>query len=295
LKRAAVCLGLTLFAPAVASCSVNTSPVTLTVKQTDLNPDALAQDFKTIRIEVTNTSAGVARGVTVRDALPGGFSYVSTSSLGGDAIRTRTLDPGINSPSPTWGTWSIPGGTLKQPALLRIDLVAQVGRAPARTPNFVEVSSDNTDTVAAKALLLSVHPNAVVDLTVTGRTPITAGGEGRYTITLRNTGAASAKALFVSAALAPGLVYKGTEQIAGNALRESTTDPFPNSLLPSWGTWTLPPVQIDGSVGMLKIIFVVRVLGDAVPGVYPISVTVTYNNLPAQTVGDQAAVTVQRP
>ena len=48
-----------------------------------------------IEIEIDNTGPGVARGIVIRDALPDGFTYVSTKSMTGEAIRTRTSDPAI--------------------------------------------------------------------------------------------------------------------------------------------------------------------------------------------------------
>jgi uncharacterized repeat protein (TIGR01451 family) len=278
----------------VAGCGLLSGGGLLSVTQVDLAPKAAVGTFKQLEITVSNSAAGVARGVSIRDRLPNGFAYVSTSSSSGDAIRTLTLDPPINSPTPQWGTWSIPAGTVKHPATLVLDFTVAVGRAPSPSGNLVEVSSDGADPVAAKALPLSVQPTAVIDLQVGSHTPVKAGGTTGYTIQLRNAGSAPARTMFVSAALPPGFIYAGTVAISGNSLRESATDPIADSLLPSWGTWSMPPVQLDGSVGVLKISFDVRVVADEPAGSYPISITVTYNGLPAQTISDQAAVTVTR-
>ena len=63
-------------------------------------------------------------------------------------------------------------------------------------------------------------------------------------------------------------------------------------MLPSWGTWEIPASQDAAGSGQLRIAFDVKVVPDEPPGNYPISVTVTYNSLPAQTAADQAQVTV---
>jgi uncharacterized repeat protein (TIGR01451 family) len=158
----------------------------------------------------------------------------------------------------------------------------------------VQVSSESADPVAAQPLVLSVQPNPTVDLQVSARTPVTAGGEVQYTVQLRNSGTSAATHVFVSVSLPPGFLYAATREVSGNSLRESTTNPLDNSLLPSWGTWTIPPVQPDGSNGLLKVVFTAKVTSDEPPGSYPVSASVTYNDLPANTVANQAAVNVLR-
>jgi uncharacterized repeat protein (TIGR01451 family) len=270
--------------------------VTLLAEQKDLTPKAAPNSFKTVQITVSNPSASVARGVTVRDTLPGGFSFVSTTSGDwGDAIRTQTIEPGIRTPSPTWGTWSIPPGSRAHPAKLILEFEVAIGHAPVNTPNFVQVNSESADPVAAKPIPLSVQPAPIVDLTVTSRTPVAAGSVAQYTIQLRNSGSSAADGVFVSASLPTGFLFNTTSQTSGNSLRSEVTDPIANSLLPSWGSWAIPPQQQDGSPGVLRIVFTARVATDEPPGTYPISVTVTYKQLAsAQTATDQAPVTVQK-
>ena len=269
--------------------------MTLTVEQVDKNPKSASNQFKTIQVTVTNSGSSVARGVTVRDSLPPGFSFVSTTSISGDAIRTQTTEPGIRTPTPTWGTWSLPAGAAASPTRLVLEFEVAIGHGAANTPNFVQVNSDSADPVSAKPLVLSVQPAPILDLQVTGRTPVAAGSVAQYTIQLRNTGSSAAEGVFISASLATGFLYNNTVQVSGNSLRAATTDPIANSLLPSWGSWSIPPQQQDGSPGQLKIVFQARVVPDEPPGTYPISVTVTYDQLAsAQTASDQAPVTVQK-
>jgi uncharacterized repeat protein (TIGR01451 family) len=287
----------------IAGCDVLGASAALTVQQKDLDPSAAPGGFKTLQIIVNNTSSAVARGVAVRDTLPGGFSFVSTTAVTGDATRTKTLEPPHNSPSPQWGAWSVPAGTLAHPARLVLEFQVAVGRAPAKTPNFVEVTSDNTDSVAAEPAVLAAPPVAVVDMQVSARSPVAAGSETQYTIQLRNTGSSAARDVFISASLPPGFIYSNTTQLSGNALRQGNTDPIASSLLPSWGTWTIPPQQSDGSVGILRVTFTARVVGDEAAGSYPVSVTITFNPSPGlglqaavtQTVADQAPVVVFKP
>jgi uncharacterized repeat protein (TIGR01451 family) len=280
----------------LASCSILPGSISLTVTQTDQSPKSAPREFKDIRIEVTNTGSGVARGIVIRDALPSGFTYVSTRQLPNDAtvnaIRTRTSDPPINTPSPTWAAWSIPGATAKGPGKLVLQFNIAVSAAPGKTPNFAEVTSDDTDPVAARPLGLSVQATAALELQVASRSPVTQGQAARYTITLRNTGTAAARGTFISAALPGGFAFANTVETGGNSARIGSTDPIAKSLLPSWGTWDVPASEPGSPGGTLRITFDAAVVGDEPPGNYKISVTVTYNNLPAQTVADQAQVTV---
>jgi len=295
--------GLAVLVPALPACSLIQPPITLTIAQQDCGSTACGQDpksapksFKTILITVRNTSGGIARGVTIRDTLPSGFSYVSTKTLGGEAIRTQTKggEPPINTPVPTFGVWSIPAGTDKKPSTLALEFVVAVGPSPGKAPNFVEVASDNADPAAATPVVLSVQPTALVTLSVSARTPVAPGGTTRYTIQVTNAGTAAARSTFISAALPGGFLYGGTAEIAGNSFRESVTNPLSSSILPSWGTWAVPPKQEGGQPGILRIAFDAKVVPDESNGNYAISVTITYNSLPAQTVSDQAPVTVRK-
>jgi uncharacterized repeat protein (TIGR01451 family) len=285
-------VGAVLLLMPLSSCTLLPGALSLTVTQQDLTPESPPNAFKTMRVQVSNTATGTVRGVTIRDNLPGGFAYKSTKSVAGDAIRTQTNDPSVDSPSPVWSQWSIPGGTQAKPAVLQLDFVVAVGAAPGKTPNFVQVTTSDTDPLAAKPIVLSAQPTAAVDLSVSARSPVKPGESTRYTIAMRNTGSAAARGVVISAALPGGFVYTGTAESGGNSYRVATTDPVNNSVLPSWGTWEIPAIQEGGTAGALRIAFDVKVVPDQPVGNYPISVTVTYNSLPAQTIADQAQVTV---
>ncbi|MEA2645906.1 MAG: large repetitive protein [Chloroflexota bacterium] len=291
-RGALALLLVSAMAPLLQGCSLLPGPLALTVTQQDMTPESAPKTFKTVRVEVTNSDAGTARGLTVRDNLPSGFSFVSTKSVGGDAIRTRTSDPPVNSPAPLWAAWSLPGGTPDKPTKLTLDFVLSVSTTPARTPNFVEVTTDDTDPLSAKPIVFSVTPTALVDLSVATRSPVKPGETTHYVLTLSNKGTAAANGTFISAALPAGFIYAGTTELGGNSIRIGVTDPLPNSVAPTWGTWQMPGLEQGGAVGALRIGFDAKVVSGEAPGNYPISITVSYNDLPAQTVTDQAQVTV---
>src|SRR5207249_8449927 len=77
--------------------------------RTDHKGHAAPGVFTGITLSIANTGAGAARGVVVEDVLPEGFHYYELTTLGGNAIRTATSDPGIKG-NPSWGTWTIPAG-----------------------------------------------------------------------------------------------------------------------------------------------------------------------------------------
>ncbi|MHB8507916.1 MAG: COG1361 family protein [Candidatus Dormibacteria bacterium] len=279
----------------LAGCSLFPGPISVSVTQRDITDLAReAQGFRLLQVDVSNSRSGTVRNVVIHDSLPPGYSYNATVAITGDAIRTRTDDPSIGTPSPSWGAFSLPGGTDRKPAVIHLQFTIKTGRDPSRTPNNVVVSSDAVDDVTATRLVITPKPQAVVDLTVAARTPVQAGQLATYTIRVRNTGTTAAHHVFISATLPTYFVYSATSGLQGNGLREFVTDPFPNSLMPSWGTWTVPPSALDGSPGLLQLNFQAKVLADAAPGNYPISVTITYDDLPAQTISDQAPVQVIR-
>src|SRR3989442_12489145 len=69
--------------------------------------------FAGITLSIRNTGAGAARGGIVEDVLPDGFSYYELTTLGGNAIRSATSDPGLKG-NPSWGAWTIPAGAAEQ-------------------------------------------------------------------------------------------------------------------------------------------------------------------------------------
>lgn len=303
MRRALALLCLALVG--LSGCNVIPGQVRLKAIQTQATVDPDAK-FHEIDLEVENAGANTARDVTIRDSLPQGFTYASTIAIDtSDAIRTRTQDPTVGTPSPVWGAWSLPPAVGGNATKLVVRFYAAVGRAPSKRANFVEVTSSDTDPVAAHPMALTAQATPLLDLAVGTRSPLHPGDAAVYSIRVRNTGSAAAGGVFVSAVLPSGFVYTATEGISGTSLRSISgdTDPLPDSILPAWGTWKVPPAQFDGTPGTLTIDFTARVASDVVPGVYTLSLTVTYGQLDqsgavvnqqTQTVDGLAAVTVIR-
>src|SRR5207244_431110 len=109
--------------------------------------------FTGITLSIANSGAGAARGVVVEDVLPEGFHYYELTTLGGNAIRTATSDPGSQG-NPSWGTWTIPAGTGNTVSALVLSFKVQVPLNPGDYKNQVKITTatgveiDQGDTVA---------------------------------------------------------------------------------------------------------------------------------------------------
>ncbi len=93
------------------------APVLTVVKTTStptINSPSSGGKTATYMITASNAAnQGAATQVTISDsALPSGFTYASTSSitLTGGATRTSVSNPSVGSTTPSWGTFTIPGG-----------------------------------------------------------------------------------------------------------------------------------------------------------------------------------------
>src|SRR5437764_5451231 len=249
--------------------------------------------FTGITLSIANSGAGAARGVVVEDLLPEGFHYYELTTLGGNAIRTATSDPGQQG-NPSWGTWTIPAGTGNTVSALVLSFKVQVPLNPGDYKNQVKITTatgveiDQGDPVA-----IVVEPRRSLTLTVAaaaGQVPT--GGLATYVISVANVGSAVAKRVVVSVSLAPGFLYSTTTSYEGNGLRVATIDPPANSLLPLWSSWDIPGAS-NGVPGLLRLTFQARVLPAVAPGLYNLTAALTgVKDVPAQTLGNTAPVAV---
>ncbi len=88
----------------------------LTVTKTTSTPsvtNGAGGTTATYSITVSNAiNTAPATGITISDTLPTGFSYASTGAivLNGGSTRPTTIDPTLGDTSPSFGTFTIPGG-----------------------------------------------------------------------------------------------------------------------------------------------------------------------------------------
>jgi fimbrial isopeptide formation D2 family protein/uncharacterized repeat protein (TIGR01451 family) len=95
--------------------SVNNSDCfpSVTVNKTTTTPQTQVGATATYKIVIKNAPGKAdANSVTVTDNLPSGFTYGTTTSIvsTNGATRTSNVDPSVGQTSPTWGSFTIPGG-----------------------------------------------------------------------------------------------------------------------------------------------------------------------------------------
>lgn len=246
-----------------------------------------------ITISIRNTGAGPARGLTVEDLLPAGFSYYELTTMGGNAIRTATSDPGLHG-NPRWGTWTIPAGNGNTISSLILSFQVQVASKPGDYVNRVKLTtSDLTEVDAGDGVGLVVEPRPSLTLAAAASTAqVTSGSSVAYVMSVSNVGSAVAHSVVISASLAPGFLYTTTTAIEGNSVRVTSVDPPGNALLPLWSAWDIPAAASSGP-GLLRITFQARVLPGVAPGLYNLTVGITAaKDIPALTLGNTAPVSV---
>src|ERR1700736_3858956 len=249
--------------------------------------------FTGITLSISNTGAGPARGITVEDVLPAGFHYYELTTLGGNAIRTATSDPGPQG-NPSWGTWTIPAGNGNTVSALILSFKVQAAVKPGDYQNKVKITSSlASDAGQGDPAGLVVEPRPALTVAAAAATAqVTTGGAATYVISVSNVGSAVAKSVVVSVSLAPGFLYTTTTGYEGNSVRTSAVDPPGNSLLPVWSSWDIPGA-VNGAAGLLRLTFQARVLAAVVPGLYNLTVAVTSaKDVPPQTIGNTAPVAV---
>lgn len=293
-------LSLFLLSPlALAACGVTPST---TVNITQSSDAPIGSDQKGhlapgatvgITIAIRNAGAGPARGLTVEDVLPAGFTFDAVTTIGGNAIRTAIGDPS-GAGNPHWGTWSIPPGNGNTISELIISFTATAGRTPGNYVNQVLLSTSGTTEIdQGNPVALVVEPRPALTLSAQASSAqVSTGGTVSYVISVSNIGSAVAHGVAVSASLPPGFLYTSTTADEGNAIRISSVDPPGNSLLPLWSSWDIPAAS-GATPGLLRLSFQARVLPAVSPGPYSLSLGLTAaQTIEPQTVGGLAPVTV---
>lgn len=249
--------------------------------------------FTGITLSIRNTGAGAARGMRVEDVLPAGFHYYELTTLGGNAIRTGTIEPAAEG-NPSWGTWTIPAGNGNTVSALVLSFKVQVALNPGDYKNQVKITTTSAAEIdQGDPAALVVEPRPSLILTAAAATgQVMTGGMATYVVSVANVGSAVAKGVAVSVTLAPGFLYTTTTGYEGNSVRVAQVDPPGNSLLPLWSSWDIPGAN-KGVPGLLRLSFQARVLPGVAPGLYNLTAAVTsVKDVPPQTIGNTAPVAV---
>ncbi|WP_405055822.1 DUF11 domain-containing protein [Kribbella sp. NBC_01505] len=189
--------------------SDNTATSTTTVQaQADLSitksapATVVAGNELTYTLTVRNAGPSDAIGAVVTDTLPAGTTYVRGSSSAGDCLQ----DPTVSEP-----VVICPAGRLKPGAELVVTVVVKVDAAvaPGKLTNAATVSSQTPDPndsnnrgTADTAVTASANLSITKSVTPS---PLVAGGQGLYTLTVHNAGPSTALAVVVTDTLPAGL------------------------------------------------------------------------------------------
>jgi uncharacterized repeat protein (TIGR01451 family) len=233
----------------------------------------------TYTLSVFNQLPVAATGVQVTDLLPAGFSFASTTVIGGNATRTATVDPAVGATQPTWGTWTIPAnGTLT--ITFVADIASSVG--PALYQNELQATSTNApvipfDTLGVPTDDVEVRPAPPVAVNDTAATV------GTNPVTLPLPGNDSA---FTPAALEPDSVN----------LNAATPALEPIVVVPGEGTWALNTttgaVTFTAAAGFTGVAVISYAIGDTFGSTSNVAdLTVTVSAPAAPVANDDSATT----
>ena len=119
-----------------------TIPITMTVAPT--SPYVTQNGAVTYVITVENDSTDAAKGVTVTDTLPLGFTFQSTNSIviNGQNAGSR-LQPSAGAATPQWGPFTLPGGGFNGSTLVITFTAKVTGATLGPHPNVVSGNSSN--------------------------------------------------------------------------------------------------------------------------------------------------------
>ncbi|MBI9084248.1 MAG: DUF11 domain-containing protein [Desulfobacterales bacterium] len=228
----------------------------LLINKTTSTPTVGAGGTATYTIRLENSGAANVTGVTVSDALPGGFTFASGSVTQNSATRTSTTNPETDDTSLAWGTWTINSG-----GWVEIAFIVNVpdGTTPGTYDNSALADSDQTGliddagAVGGDAHTLAADTEDDEDVTVETAVltidkdapfPYAApGGPATYTITVANAGSATATGVSVTDSLAAGFAYDAAaaDIVFYDALGNVTSSTTATNNGSWGGGWTLAP------------------------------------------------------
>jgi uncharacterized repeat protein (TIGR01451 family) len=307
LRRAMLVPGLLpiLAAPVAAAsltaCGSQPSQLVVSLAAVGNNDSAKPGDTLTYTLSVVNKGPGAATSVHLAVDLPADFHYQATPNIDHDIVgapRTAVTDPQPKATSPAWGTWDLASPTTNADGTARLSNVditftTTAGGDPGDYRLQPRVSSDQ-DTLdgTAVAIHLNPAPQLAVDVS-TDRTSVDRGKDVLYRVTVDNFGTGPASKVGILVTLPQGLSYLRTEQIQGNASRDSPVDPVEGTLEAFFGGFTIP-AKTTSEPGSL--IIVVRAhCAFCTGGRYTVTVQVTDSDGLAAQVANTAPIDVTAP
>lgn len=241
------------------------------------NPAPNVGDDVTFTITVTNQGPSDATGITVRDLLPAGLTYVSDTA-GGRYV-------------PGTGVWTV--GPIPATGSVSVDITATVtvdtavmNSAEVVTADQTDVDSvpDNDDPTEDDQGSATVTPQAIdLELTKTvAATRVPLGGQTTFTITVTNLGPSVATGVTVADLLPAGVTY--------------ISDSSGGSYASGTGIWTIGPLAAGGSASMditasVDVVGVVTNTAEVATADQPDADSTPGNSVPSED--DQQSITLE--
>ncbi len=216
---------------ATATLSVTTADLNLTKTVSNASPSV--GDNVTFTLAVRNSGPDGATGVSVRDLLPAGLTFVSSTPAG-------VYEPGS-------GIWAVGAIPLNTTSTLQIVAMATAGGSvintaeifasdqqdPDSTPNNNLASEDDQASITVNAQQIDLALSKTVDNPRPNR-----GSTVVFTTTLTNAGPSTATGITVRDPLPAGLTFQSAAPSVGS---------YSNST----GNWTVPSLAAGGTATLV--------------------------------------------
>ena len=202
-----------------ASAATSPQQADLSVTKAVSNPAPNVGDTITYTVRLTDNGPSAATGVTLRDSLPTGLTFVAAA-------------PGQGTYDPATGIWTVGGLANGSSAVLTVSALVVSPNPSTNTATIIHAdqADPNPGNNAAPAVVTPQQADLVLDKTVSNPTP-NVGDSITYTVTVRDDGPNDATGVAVQDILPAGLTFVAASPSQGNY----------NS---GTGTWTV------GNVGL---------------------------------------------
>jgi uncharacterized repeat protein (TIGR01451 family) len=248
-----------------------------TITKTTSTPLVAPGGTATYTINVTDAGTSSATtGITVTDALPTGFTYLSTQSVNTTvgATRPTTVNPTVGSNTPSWGTFNTPyPATPPNTFNITFDARVPIGGNCGKYDNAVTATATGgTHTYVPYTGTASTAEDVTVTGTLsaskTTSTPTVVntptGTQATYTIVLSNTGQCTIPNVSITDTLPTGFTYLSTGAVTftSSATRPTTTNPTAGATNPVWSNFTIP------NGGTVSLTFTAKIASSVANGTY---------------------------
>jgi uncharacterized repeat protein (TIGR01451 family) len=212
-----------------------------------------------VEITISNVSQNSISGVTVRVAVPAGFTYLGTvtTAVNGNSERSADIAPTTKDATLTWGAWTAELAATGAPATAQF------------SPEVFATGFVNTLSGTPLSLTISPAPSLNVQLRVSPAA-VAAGERVTYQVVVTNTGSGEAPNTSVGITLPDEFDYASSSGTSGNASLGGASFPTVGTEVPIWSGIDVPGAGSAGP-GILSMSFTVEVLPTVPHGIYTCS------------------------